>query len=79
MATPAAFKTQPEKVYEFYNLRRRLFQEVIANAAHFALVRLAEKLEGNGVELKIITQNVDDLHERAGSKKRPPYSWRLAF
>lgn len=68
LATPAAFKTQPEKVYEFYNLRRRLLQEVKANAAHFALVRLAEKLERNGGELKIITQNVDDLHERAGSR-----------
>lgn len=37
LATPAAFKTQPEKVYEFYNLRCRLLQEVKANAAHFAL------------------------------------------
>lgn len=68
LATPAAFKTQPEKVHEFYNLRRRLLQEVKPNAAHFALVRLAEKLARSGGELNIITQNVDDLHERAGSK-----------
>jgi len=67
LATPAAFKAQPEKVHEFYNLRRRLLHEVKANAAHFALVRLAEKLARKGGELNIITQNVDDLHERAGS------------
>jgi NAD-dependent deacetylase len=68
LATPAAFKAQPEKVHEFYNLRRRLLQEVKANAAHFSLVKLAEKLSRKGGELKIITQNVDDLHERAGSR-----------
>lgn len=68
LATPAAFKAQPEKVHEFYNLRRRLLQEVKANAAHLALVRLAKKLARKGGELNIITQNVDDLHERAGSR-----------
>lgn len=67
LATPAAFKRQPERVHEFYNLRRRMLQEVEPNAAHFALVRLAEKLAKAGGELTIITQNVDDLHERAGS------------
>jgi len=68
LATPAAFKSQPEKVHEFYNLRRHLLQKVKANAAHFSLVKLAEKLLKQGGELKIITQNVDDLHERAGSR-----------
>lgn len=67
LATPAAFKAQPEKVYEFYNLRRRQLREVNPNAAHVALARLTEGLTATGGELNIITQNVDDLHERAGS------------
>lgn len=64
VATPEAFAAEPGMVHDFYNLRRRACLDARPNAAHFALARLqAEWLGG----LKLITQNVDDLHERAGS------------
>ncbi len=70
VCTPEAWRTQPEAVLDFYNMRRR---EVIAaqpNAAHLALAKLEAHLESTGKgTLSIITQNVDDLHERAGSKR----------
>jgi NAD-dependent deacetylase len=50
-------------VLEFYNQRRKQLYEVKPNPAHYALVKLEEKFD-----VQIITQNVDDLHERAGSK-----------
>ncbi len=62
LATPEAFAADPETVHEFYNLRRRNLIEAAPNAAHAALARLA-----GGVELFLCTQNIDDLHERAGS------------
>jgi NAD-dependent deacetylase len=64
LATPEAWERNPELVLEFYNWRRKKVWEAAPNAAHFALVRLEEKYNVN-----IITQNVDDLHERAGSKE----------
>jgi NAD-dependent deacetylase len=67
LATPQAFRTRPDDVHEFYNMRRRLLREVHPNAAHFALANLEEHLAVNGGNLTIITQNVDDLHERGGS------------
>lgn len=65
VATPEAFARDPEGVQKFYNLRRRHLDEVAPNAAHRALARL-EAESDSGVT--IITQNVDDLHERAGSR-----------
>ena len=67
VATPEAFARAPERVYEFYNYRRRtlLNPEIRPNAAHIALARLEEEWPG---EVLIVTQNVDDLHERAGSR-----------
>ncbi|PIB27810.1 SIR2 family NAD-dependent protein deacylase [Maribacter sp. 4G9] len=62
VATPQAFERNPELVLEFYNQRRRQLLTVEPNAAHRALV----KLEGH-YHVQIVTQNVDDLHERAGS------------
>lgn len=62
VATPQAWAKDPELVLEFYNARRKQLFEVAPNAAHFALKRLEEKFE-----VQIITQNVDNLHERAGS------------
>ena len=56
------FNKNPELVMEFYNQRRKQLQKVIPNAAHFALAALENKHN-----VSIITQNVDDLHERAGS------------
>jgi NAD-dependent deacetylase len=66
VATLEAFGRNPKLVHEFYNLRRRQLSEVFPNAAHQALVDL-ERHFGN--DFLLITQNVDDLHERAGSQR----------
>jgi NAD-dependent deacetylase len=63
LATPEAWRRDPKLVLEFYNWRRKKVWEAEPNAGHLALVNLEEKFE-----VQIITQNVDDLHERAGSK-----------
>lgn len=62
VATPEAWERNPAMVQEFYNARRRELYKAQPNAAHFALAE-AEKM----FEIQIITQNIDDLHERAGS------------
>ena len=62
VATPEGFATNPELVLEFYNQRRRQLHEVQPNVAHFELAQLEQSYKTT-----IITQNVDDLHERAGS------------
>lgn len=62
VATPEGFRANPELVLDFYNQRRRQLFEVEPNAAHYNLVKLEEDYK-----VSIITQNVDDLHERAGS------------
>ena len=64
VATPQGWKTNPELVLEFYNARRRQLKMVKPNAAHLALKKLEDAFE-----VTIITQNVDDLHERAGSRR----------
>lgn len=64
VASPEGFAADPELVYQFYNLRRAQLHEVEPNPAHQALARLAQ---ADGVRLTLVTQNVDDLHERAGS------------
>ncbi|MDP2424233.1 MAG: NAD-dependent deacylase [Bacteroidales bacterium] len=63
VATYDAWVRNSDLVMEFYNQRRKQLYEVIPNAAHYALVKLESKFD-----VYIITQNVDDLHERAGSK-----------
>ncbi|MDD0853422.1 NAD-dependent protein deacylase [Halobacteriovorax sp. GB3] len=67
VATPQGFERDPELVHRFYNLRRAqlLSDEVKPNQAHFALARLEKEFNGQVV---IVTQNVDNLHEKAGSK-----------
>ncbi|WCO02966.1 SIR2 family NAD-dependent protein deacylase [Psychroserpens ponticola] len=62
VATPEGFQKNPELVLEFYNQRRKQLLEVKPNSAHFDLVDLE-----TDYKVTIITQNVDDLHERAGS------------
>ncbi|HKK09860.1 MAG TPA: NAD-dependent deacylase [Bacteroidales bacterium] len=62
VATPQAWQRNQDLVLDFYNQRRKQLYEVEPNAAHYALAELEKKFE-----VKIITQNVDDLHERAGS------------
>jgi NAD-dependent deacetylase len=64
VATPEAFARNPEKVLNFYNMRVRQLLEVGPNSAHLAV---AEMERHTDFEVKVITQNVDDLHERAGS------------
>jgi NAD-dependent deacetylase len=67
LATPEAFARDPAKVNGFYNLRRRNLLAAEPNAAHLALARLQRGLAAGGGRLSLITQNVDDLHERAGA------------
>lgn len=63
VASQKGFKENPAIVLDFYNKRRRQLLEVTPNSAHYNLVKLEEFYN-----VRIITQNVDDLHERAGSK-----------
>jgi NAD-dependent deacetylase len=67
VATPEAFERDPETVQRFYNMRRAHLTDgtVHPNPAHLALAELERKLAG---DLVIVTQNIDDLHERAGSR-----------
>lgn len=64
VATPDGFRRDPQLVHEFYNKRREKLLTVEPNPAHVALARLAKELDG---ELTLVTQNIDDLHERGGS------------
>ena len=66
VATPEAFRRNPALVQGFYNARRAALAGVDPNAAHLALARLDAEWPG---ELLLVTQNVDDLHERAGSRR----------
>ena len=70
LATPEAFARDPEAVLAFYDLRRRNLRNAKPNAAHFALARLEAALAAErGGSLTLVTQNIDDLHERAGSRR----------
>ena len=64
VASPEGFARDPQLVLDFYNLRRRQLKEVSPNRAHEILFELEQYFD-----VRIITQNVDDLHERAGSSK----------
>jgi len=63
VATPEAWKSNPDLVLDFYNKRRNELQKVLPNMAHDLIAELQRDFE-----VTVITQNVDDLHERAGSK-----------
>jgi NAD-dependent deacetylase len=65
VATPEAFARDPQRVHAFYNHRRAQLAGVQPNAAHLALAGLEQHFAG---EVLVVTQNVDDLHERAGSR-----------
>jgi NAD-dependent deacetylase len=65
VATPEAFMRDPDMVQKFYNMRRAQLHNVSPNAAHHALADLEARHDGSFL---LVTQNVDDLHERAGSK-----------
>ena len=62
VATPRAWRKDPQLVLEFYNMRRKNVADVQPNAAHYGLAELEKDFE-----VTIITQNIDDLHERGGS------------
>ena len=64
VATPRAWRKNPQLVLEFYNYRRKNVTDASPNAAHFGLAELEKDWD-----VHIITQNIDDLHERAGSTK----------
>ena len=68
VATPEGFARNPQLVQRFYNERRRQLQqpEIVPNAAHRALAKLEQALGDNFL---LVTQNIDNLHERAGSKR----------
>ncbi|HEX8388999.1 MAG TPA: NAD-dependent deacylase [Sphingomonas sp.] len=66
VATPEALRRDPELVHRFYDLRRAALDAVEPNAAHHALARLDREWMGG---LLVVTQNVDDLHERAGLRR----------
>lgn len=66
VATPMAFARNPVLVHDFYNMRRRGLHGVKPNGAHFALAELESQMPEGAVT--VVTQNVDNLHEAAGSK-----------
>lgn len=68
LATPAAFARTPREVHAFYNARRAALLQAKPNPAHQALARLEAGLADRGGQLFLCTQNIDDLHERAGAQ-----------
>ncbi len=74
VATPEAFARDPALVQDFYNKRRRQLAEVQPNAAHHALADLAARWDG---DLLLVTQNVDDLHDRAHALIPPAPGFEL--
>lgn len=74
VATPEAFARNPERVHAFYNARRRQLATVAPNAAHIALAQLAARWDG---DFLLVTQNVDDLHDRALAEVDPRPGFEL--
>ena len=72
VATPEGFARNPARVHEFYNLRRRRLGDARPNAAHQALARLEKEHAGR---VLTVTQNIDGLHEAAGTHAADPYAW----
>ena len=64
VATPGAWKKDPQLVLDFYNMRRKDVLQATPNAAHYGIAALEEDFD-----VTVITQNIDDLHERGGSSK----------
>ncbi|KAF7267580.1 hypothetical protein GWI33_019218 [Rhynchophorus ferrugineus] len=67
LATPQAFRKNPALIWEFYHYRRNVAFNAQPNKAHFALAKFEEELPGD-CQFHIVTQNIDGLHQRAGSK-----------
>jgi NAD-dependent deacetylase len=69
VATPEAWRADPALVWRFYQERRAALQSVEPNDAHRALAEFERRAEATGAGFLLVTQNVDDLHERAGSRR----------
>jgi len=68
VATPEGFARDPLLVHDFYNRRREALRDAVPNAAHIALSELEQAVTRAGGSLMLVTQNVDNLHEKAGSR-----------
>ncbi|XP_064409504.1 NAD-dependent protein deacylase sirtuin-5, mitochondrial [Latimeria chalumnae] len=68
LATPEAFARNPSRVWEFYHYRRELMMSKQPNPAHIAIAECEARLSKQGRSITVITQNIDELHRRAGSK-----------
>lgn len=64
VATPIAWANNPDLVTDFYNMRRKRIIETVPNDAHLSIAKLEDSFD-----VKVVTQNIDDLHERAGSSQ----------
>src|SRR3990172_7402699 len=72
LATPEAFKNNPKLVWEWYDWRRQLLKPLKPNKGHEVIARFEKRFH----EFLLITQNVDGLHHKAGSKKNGGASWK---
>lgn len=68
LATPQAFARNPSRVWEFYHYRREVMLSKRPNPAHVAIAECESRLSKQGRKLVVVTQNIDELHKRAGSK-----------
>ena len=68
LATPEAFSRNPSRVWEFYHYRREVMLTKTPNPAHLAIAECQERLAKKGRRVTLVTQNIDELHWRGGSK-----------
>lgn len=68
LATPGAFARNPSRVWEFYHYRREVMLSKHPNPAHIAIAECEKRLSKQGRSVVVITQNIDELHRKAGSK-----------
>lgn len=68
LATPGAFARNPSRVWEFYHYRRELMLSKHPNPAHIAIAECEKRLSKQGRSVVVITQNIDELHRKAGTK-----------
>uniref|UniRef100_A0AC11EB08 Sirtuin 5 n=1 Tax=Ovis aries TaxID=9940 RepID=A0AC11EB08_SHEEP len=89
LATPQAFARNPSQVWEFYHYRREVVQSKEPNAGHLAIAECQARLHRQGRQVVVITQNIDELHRKAGTRnlleihglqtpklKMPEFQWR---
>jgi NAD-dependent deacetylase len=69
LATPQAFRTNPELVWEWYQWRQEIVQQAKPNPGHYALAKMENQFTAQTAKFTLITQNVDGLHHRAGSQR----------